>query len=55
MLWRNSPFSKKYRMGNGFLAAAKKYEINKTTLMKWQRRYKVYGYEGLERRTHPVP
>ncbi|WP_018756428.1 helix-turn-helix domain-containing protein [Paenibacillus terrigena] len=36
----------------GFLAAAKKYEINKTTLMKWQRRYKLYGYEGLERRTH---
>ncbi|MGG3471580.1 IS3 family transposase [Neobacillus pocheonensis] len=36
----------------GFLAAAKKYGINKTTLMKWQRRYKTYGYEGLERRTH---
>lgn len=27
----------------GFLAADKKYEINKTTLMKWQRRYKLYG------------
>ncbi|MDQ0899435.1 transposase [Paenibacillus sp. V4I7] len=36
----------------GFLAAAKKYEINKTTLMKWQRRYKLYGYEGLESRAH---
>jgi len=36
----------------GFLAAAKKYGINKTTLMKWQRRYKTYGYEGLEHRTH---
>jgi len=36
----------------GFLAAAKKYEISKTTLMRWQRRYKMYGYEGLERRTH---
>jgi transposase len=36
----------------GFMAAAKKYGINKTTLMKWQRRYKTYGYEGLERRTH---
>jgi transposase len=36
----------------GFLAAAKKYGINKITLMKWQRRYKTYGYEGLERRTH---
>ncbi|MDR6879582.1 helix-turn-helix domain-containing protein [Bacillus sp. 3255] len=35
----------------GFLAAAKKYEINKTTLMKWQRRYKLYGYEGLKSRT----
>lgn len=36
----------------GFLATAKKYEINKTTLMKWQRRYKLYGYEGLESHTH---
>ncbi|WP_081418618.1 helix-turn-helix domain-containing protein [Paenibacillus sp. Leaf72] len=36
----------------GFLVAAKKYGINKTTLMKWQRRYKTHGYEGLERRTH---
>ncbi|NBC73591.1 helix-turn-helix domain-containing protein [Paenibacillus sacheonensis] len=36
----------------GFLAAAKKYEINKTTLMRWQRRYQTCGYEGLERRTH---
>lgn len=35
----------------GFLAAAKKYKINKTTLMKWQRRYKLYGSEGLESRT----
>ncbi|MBO7749068.1 helix-turn-helix domain-containing protein [Paenibacillus sp. MWE-103] len=36
----------------GFLAAAKKYEINKTTLMRWQRRYQTWGYEGLERRPH---
>lgn len=36
----------------GFLVAAKKYGINKMTLMKWQRQYKMYGYEGLERRTH---
>lgn len=35
----------------GFLAAAEKYGINKTTLMKWQRRYKLYGYEGQESRT----
>ncbi len=34
------------------MAAAKKYGINKTTLMKWQRRYKMYGYEGLESQTH---
>lgn len=33
----------------GFLAAAAKYGISKTTLMKWQRRYKLYGYEGLSR------
>ncbi|WP_341279747.1 DUF1153 domain-containing protein [Paenibacillus sp. FSL H8-0537] len=36
----------------GFLEAAKKYGINKTILMKWQRRYKTHGYEGLERPTH---
>lgn len=36
----------------GFRAAARKYGINKTTLMKWQRRYKLYGVEGLERRSH---
>ncbi|WP_090645546.1 DDE-type integrase/transposase/recombinase [Paenibacillus sp. UNC496MF] len=35
----------------GFLAAAKKYGINKTTLMRWQRRHKSCGDEGLERRT----
>ncbi|QWU13268.1 Transposase and inactivated derivatives [Paenibacillus sophorae] len=36
----------------GVKDAAKKYGITKTTLAKWRRRYKVYGYEGLERRTH---
>lgn len=36
----------------GIKAAAKKYGIPKTTLTKWRRRYKVYGYEGLEKRTH---
>ncbi|MEV5027445.1 transposase [Paenibacillus sp. LPE1-1-1.1] len=35
----------------GFMAAAKNYGINKTTLMKWERRYKLYGYEGLESHT----
>lgn len=33
-------------------AATKKYGITKTTLVKWRRRYEVYGYEGLEIRTH---
>lgn len=36
----------------GFNAAVKKYGINKTTLMKWRRRYNLYGYEGLKSRTH---
>ncbi|MCZ8522249.1 MULTISPECIES: transposase [Paenibacillus] len=36
----------------GFKAAVRKYGMNKTTLMKWQRRYKIYGYEGLERSAH---
>ncbi|BFH63656.1 helix-turn-helix domain-containing protein [Paenibacillus azoreducens] len=36
----------------GVKAAAEKYGITKTTLAKWRRRYKVYGYEGLEKRTH---
>jgi len=35
----------------GVKAAAKKYGIPKTTLVKWRRRYEVYGYEGLERQT----
>ncbi|MCE5173761.1 helix-turn-helix domain-containing protein [Paenibacillus profundus] len=36
----------------GVKAAAKKYGISKTTLAKWRRCYKVYGYEGLEKRNH---
>ncbi|MGM1049739.1 MAG: helix-turn-helix domain-containing protein [Bacillota bacterium] len=36
----------------GIKAATKKYGIPKTSLTKWRRRYKVYGYEGLEKRTH---
>ncbi|MBN3522700.1 helix-turn-helix domain-containing protein [Paenibacillus apiarius] len=36
----------------GVKAAAKKYGISKTTLVKWHRRYKVYGYEGLEKQNH---
>ncbi|WP_238357610.1 helix-turn-helix domain-containing protein [Cohnella zeiphila] len=38
--------------GISFVAAAYKYGVNKTTLVKWCRRYKVYGYEGLEIRSH---
>lgn len=31
---------------------AKKYGISKNTLVKWRRRYEIYGYEGLEIRKH---
>lgn len=36
----------------GIKAAAKKFGITKTTIAKWRRRYRVYGYEGLEVRIH---
>ncbi|WP_094155774.1 IS3 family transposase [Paenibacillus kribbensis] len=36
----------------GFNAASRKYGVSKVTLWKWKRRYKVYGYEGLETRTY---
>jgi transposase len=36
----------------GVKAALKKFGISKTTLAKWRRQYKVYGYEGLEVRTN---
>jgi transposase len=36
----------------GVKAATKKFGLPKTTLAKWRRRYRVYGYEGLEVRTH---
>jgi transposase-like protein len=36
----------------GVNAVGNKHGINTGTLWKWQRRYKVYGYEGLESRTH---
>ncbi|MGO4699530.1 helix-turn-helix domain-containing protein [Paenibacillus sp. 2TAB26] len=35
----------------GSMAAAYKYGLSKTTLAKWQRRYKVYGLGGLEIQT----
>lgn len=36
----------------GVMDAAKKYGINKSTLTVWRGRYEMYGYEGLEIRTH---
>ncbi|MBP2120561.1 transposase-like protein, partial [Cohnella lubricantis] len=36
----------------GVKAAVRKFGINKSTIVKWRRRYQVYGYEGLEARTH---
>jgi transposase len=35
----------------GVKSAARTFGISKTTLAKWRRRYRVYGYEGLEIRT----
>ncbi|QRG69427.1 helix-turn-helix domain-containing protein [Brevibacillus choshinensis] len=32
----------------GVMAAAKTYGNSKTTVVKWRRRYEVYGYKGLE-------
>lgn len=34
------------------LEVAQKYDISVTTLVKWRRRYELYGYEGLEIKTH---
>lgn len=34
------------------LDIAKKYEINKSSLINWRHCYKLYGYNGLEIRTH---
>lgn len=33
-------------------AAVERFGISKSTLAKWRRRYRVYGYEGLEVRSH---
>lgn len=35
----------------GLMTAAFKYGVSKTSLVKWRRRYEVYGFEGLESRT----
>jgi len=32
-------------------AAVKEFVVSKSTLAKWRRRYRIYGYEGLEIRT----
>lgn len=34
------------------LGVARKYDISISTLIKWRHRYELYGYEGLEIRTH---
>jgi len=34
------------------LEVADKYEIHKTTLPDWRHRYELYGYQGVEIRTH---
>lgn len=36
----------------GLKAAARKYGISKNSVLKWRRRYRLYGHEGLEVRTH---
>ena len=36
----------------GVKAATQKYSITKTTLAKWRKRYRMYGFEGLEARSH---
>ncbi|MEK5235904.1 IS3 family transposase [Paenibacillus sp. FSL L8-0470] len=35
----------------GLKAAARKYGLSKTSLVKWRRRYQLYGFEGLEVRS----
>ncbi|WP_340003550.1 transposase [Paenibacillus sp. FSL K6-0276] len=36
----------------GLKAAARKYGLSKTSVVKWRRRYQLYGYASLEVRTH---
>lgn len=36
----------------GVNSAARKFGFNRATIAKWQRRYQLYGYEGLTIRTH---
>ncbi|MEO3946477.1 helix-turn-helix domain-containing protein, partial [Gorillibacterium sp. CAU 1737] len=36
----------------GIKAAARKFGVTKNSIGKWRRRYEIYGYEGLETRSH---
>ncbi|MFC5452448.1 helix-turn-helix domain-containing protein [Paenibacillus aestuarii] len=36
----------------GVKSAVRKYGFSESSLVKWQRRYQLYGYVGLEARTH---
>lgn len=36
----------------GIKAAARKFGVTKNSIVKWRKRYELYGYEGLEVRTH---
>jgi len=36
----------------GVKAAARKFGVAKNSIVKWRRRYELYGYEGLDVRTH---
>ena len=36
----------------GVKAAARKFGVSKNSFVKWRRRYELYGYEGLDVRTH---
>jgi len=36
----------------GVKAAAQKYGVTKNSIVKWRRRYELYGYEGLDVRSH---
>lgn len=36
----------------GLKAVARSYGLSKTSVVKWRRRYQLYGFEGLETRSH---
>ncbi|WP_209703648.1 helix-turn-helix domain-containing protein, partial [Cohnella lubricantis] len=45
-------FRRSQTVGLALKQQSEKFGINKSTIVKWRRRYQVYGYEGLEARTH---